>query len=387
MLWLHVPGFSRPKKEKRYGDSQIITDFVFWLIIDAFTGAGKSALISFLKLCRVKNPILLLTHPHCDHGDGFLDIMNDSFFKPTAFLCYDPESLRKGLRNNEGSKEVKKDIEYLYKLINLAEKKEIPVIFLKHRDIVEYGDIRFEVYRKQPAVVANDDKNGWEYVNDGSLCCYFPELNYWTSGDGPERIYDTVKSVGAKVKAFKIPHHGNNCSNSQAQGIKKDGGVICWYNDLEPDGIGTCGFTAYGARRCKQNGLNVLESVGDINALVFGGRAYWYHAEKSAAYACSYKGKSVLKSPSAYIIRKVLRGNYGSGDTRITKVIAAGYGPKQVQTKVNRVIEIANGIKSGRLNYGKHEKRIAKIDAELGAGYGQLVQDYINVLNGVRKAV
>ena len=34
MLWLHVPGFDRPKKETRYGDGQVITDFAFWLIID-----------------------------------------------------------------------------------------------------------------------------------------------------------------------------------------------------------------------------------------------------------------------------------------------------------------------------------------------------------------
>lgn len=99
-------------------------------------------------------------------------------------------------------------------------------------------------------------------MNDGSLCFYFYELLYWTSGDGPDRIYDLIKKLGIKVKFFKIPHHGNNCPQSQANGLKAQGANLCWYNDLEPKGIGTNEFTMYGARRCKEAGIMVLNCIG-----------------------------------------------------------------------------------------------------------------------------
>lgn len=387
MLWLHVPGFDRPKKETRYGDGQVITDFAFWLIIDSFLGAGKQVLIKFLKMLHVTEPILLLTHAHGDHGNGFFDILNDSFFHPKALICYKPSSLEKGLRNNKGSQKVKDDIAYLESLIALAKKKGVPVIYAEHGQKFQYGDIRFYTYRWQPSRVEDNDIHGWDYVNEGSICCYFPELNYWTSADGPDEPRNKMKSVGAKVLAFLICHHGNFFSQSNAQGLKKDGAVVCWYNDLEPNGIGTEDFTAFGARRCLQAGIEVFESVGDINALFFGGTAYWYHGGKQVTYKCGYAGKSILRTPPVDVVRKILRGEYGSGDTRVTKVIAAGFGPKTTQSKVNSVISIAKLIKEGKANYGKNEARLAKIDKELGKGYGQLVQDYINVLFGVREKV
>ena len=52
---------------------------------------------------------------------------------------------------------------------------------------------------------------------------------------------------------------------------------------------------------------------------------------------------------------------------------------------VNKVISLAKGIKDGSLKYGTGKKRISKIDKELGTGYGQLVQDEINVLYGIRQ--
>ena len=142
----------------------------------------------------------------------------------------------------------------LINLINEAKSKGIKVVYLKHKDKVTLGDIKFQVFRAQPAKVADDDTNAYSYTNDGSLCLYFYEIYYWTSGDGCESIYNMINSQKLKVKYFKIPHHGNNCNRTQAQGLKAMGANVCWYNDLEPKGIGTCEFTAYGARRCKEAG-------------------------------------------------------------------------------------------------------------------------------------
>ena len=76
-------------------------------------------------------------------------------------------------------------------------------------------------------------------IGDHVYHTYFPEIYYWTSGDGSESIYNFIKSLKIKVKYFKIPHHGNNCTQSQAKGLKSQGCNVCWYNDLEPKGIGT----------------------------------------------------------------------------------------------------------------------------------------------------
>ena len=390
MIWRHVPGFNRPEKETRYGSGEVVTDFMFWVVIDAFMGIGKQVMIKFLKLVKAKEPVLILTHPHCDHGDGLYDIMTDTYFSPRMFICYDPETLRVGLSSNKGSEEVRDDIDYLYRLINIAKKRGIPVKFVDHGDTLQFGEIRINVYRQQPTRVENDDTNGWEYVNNGSLCLYFPDLSYWNSGDGPANPFSLIKAVGAIVKEFMVSHHGNSWNKPNAVGAYNAGARYCWYNHLEPNGVGTTEFTKYGARRCKQAGIKVLNTIGDINVLYFKGRAYVYHDGEVGQYTCGYKGSSVLKTPPVTFIREILKGTYGSSDTRITNVIASGYGPKTTQTKVNNVVNTAIEIKTGTAAgkaYGRNATRLARLDIKFGKGYGQLIQDYINVLYGKRKTV
>ena len=89
-------------------------------------------------------------------------------------------------------------------------------------------------------------------------------------------------------------------------------------------------------------------------------------------------------------LRKILRGSYGNADERITGLIMAGFWPSNANKKVSKVVNLAKEIKTGTKlgkSYGRHQTRLNRIDAQLGAGYGQLVQDYINVLCGLRKAV
>ena len=100
-----------------------------------------------------------------------------------------------------------------------------------------------------------------------------------------------------------------------------------------------------------------------------------------------YKGKAALKMHTADVTRKVLRGSYGNGDTRTTNLLDEGYNPGLVQKSVNAVINTAKDIKSGKLDYGRNEERLKRLDKEFGSGYGQLIQDYINVLAGIRKDV
>lgn len=382
MIRCYIPGFSRPDKEVRYGDVQVLIDErkKICLIIDGGCGKGTDKLISYLKRRKLFKIYLAISHAHYDHTYGIRKIINDDDFIVLGLYCYDPDSLAKGLSNNKGSKEVRNDIASMKTLLAEAKAKKIKITYLKHGDNIKLGGIKFKVYRRQPNHVSDSDTNGWDYVNYGSLCFYFYELYYWTGGDGPESTYEFIKSLGIKVKFFKIAHHGNNCNNTQAKGLKKLGAIYCWYNDLEPKGIGTTGFTEFGARRCKENGLIVFETVGDFNWIAQSGKVIIYKSGKKYQFDVPYQPKTVLKQPTVDIIRNTFMGKYGSSDTRTSNLLDIGYYPNSVQTKINLVIKVAEQIIHKEVDYGSNEARIKNLDKKYGTGYGQLIQDEINSL-------
>lgn len=382
MIRCYIPGFSRPTEEVRYGDMQVLIDERkrICLVIDGGCGKGTNKLISYLKRRKLYKVYLAISHAHYDHTYGIRKIINDDAFIVLGLYCYDPDTLAKGLSDNKGSKEVRSDIESMKTLLSEAKDRKIKIKYLEHGDKITLGSIKCNVYRRQPKRVADDDVNGWDYVNYGSLCFYFYEQYYWTSGDGSESIFEFIKSLGIKVVFFKIPHHGNNCNNTQAKGLKKLGALYCWYNDLEPKGIGTTDFTAYGARRCKENGLTVFETVGDINWIAQSGKVIIYKNGKKYQYDVPYQPKTVLKQPTVDIIRNTFMGKYGSGDTRISNLLDKGFYPMSVQTKINLVIKVAKQIINGQVNFGSNEVRIKNLDKKYGTGYGQLIQDEINSL-------
>lgn len=383
MIRGYVLGFNRPDKERRYGDAELIRSYrgKYNLLIDGYCGSASEKLIAYLKKRKIKDIYLLLTHAHYDHYYGLYKIIQDGYFNVKKFYCYNPDTLRKGLRNNRGSDAVLEDIHALENIISIAKAKGITVVFVDHNDRIKIGDIKIDIYRQQPSRVEDDDNNGYSYINDGSLCLYFPELYYWTSGDGSEMIWNFIKSLGIKVKYFKVPHHGNNCTESQARGLKAHGCNVCWYNDLEPRGIGTEEFTAFGARRCLQAGIKVLDCIGDINWTACNGTMTIYHKGKNVgSHECKYMGLNELVSPTADIIRNIFMNKYGKGDDRVTNLLDSGYHYGNAQVMVNKVIEVAQNIIDGKLDFGKNEIRILNLDKKYGAGYGQLIQDEINSL-------
>lgn len=382
MIRGYIPGFSRPGSEVRYGDVQVIIDEKkkICLVIDGGCGKGTTKLIAYLKRRKIFKVYLAISHAHYDHIYGIRKIINDKEFTVLGLYCYDPDSLTKGLSNNRGSQEVRTDIASMKTLLSEARDKNIKITYLKHNDKVVLGNIKFKVFRKQPSRVADSDKNGWDYINKGSLCFYFYELYYWTSGDGPESAYELIKSLGIKVKFFKIPHHGNNCNNTQAKGLKQLGAIYCWYNDLEPKGIGTTDFTQYGARRCKENGLTVFETVGDLNWIAQSGKMIIYKSGKKYTYDVPFQPKTILKQPTVYVIRNTFMNKYGAGDTRTSNLLDKGFYPASVQNKINLVIKVAKQIIDGQVNYGAGDARIQTLDKKYGSGYGQLIQDEINSL-------
>ena len=179
-------------------------------------------------------------------------------------------------------------------------------------------------------------------------------------------------------------HHGNNCVRAISTWLKDHGCIYCWDNDYSTS---LTDFLMTGREDALAVGMTYFSVHGDINAIFRGGKATIYKGGKAYSYLCNYVGKNALNAATPYVCRKVLRGSYGKADARTTNLLNLGYSPTSVQNKINQIVEIANGIKDGKLDYGKNKARLQKIDAELGKGYGQLVQDYINVLCGVREKV
>jgi hypothetical protein len=200
---------------------------------------------------------------------------------------------------------------------------------------------------------------------------------------GAAKIGEFCKKRNIHAKDFQIPHHGNNCNAGRAKIMRQLGAVYCWDDSYSSD----AGFLQYGRKRCIEAGIKHYGVHGDINTLYHAGKGVIYKNGNVYAYSCAYKGKCTLRDHTADVVRKVMRGAYGNGETRITNLLDENYKPASVQKSVNSVVSIAKGILNGSMDYGKNQDRINRIDKKLGKGYGQLTQDYINVLCGVRKQV
>jgi ribonuclease BN (tRNA processing enzyme) len=337
-----IPGFARPKEETRYGDAQVITDGRYTLVIDGMCGDGSTKLIKWLKKNGYKKVWLIITHWHDDHFVGIEQILRDEYFEPQRLYCPNPAWLKPGIGGYH-SKDVEECMADGERIVALARRKKVPITYPISGSSYKLGHIKFKLYKQQPKKVAADDTHAWGFINDGSISAWFPALGYWTSGDGcgvsDQKARIRHLGLTGRIKAFKQDHHGGYCSQSNAEFYKGQGAVVCWYNDLEPKGVGTTEFTQFGARRCKQAEIPVLESVGDINFIAKSGKCVWYKDFKSYVYKCSYKGKSTLKGPTRAVAQAVIAGKYGENNSRITNLLDAGYYPIAVQGLVNKILK------------------------------------------------
>lgn len=335
MIRLQVPGFyNSDKGGPRWGDAQTIDDGTNFEVIDGYCGVGTSRLIKRLKDRGIKSPYLHISHAHGDHDEGIMAIIKDSYFSPRGLYCYDPDVLKAGLGNSE----IKSDYNYLKKIVAEAKSKKIPVTYLKHGDTIRHGEILIKVYRNNPTYAGSKaDPHGWDFVNDGSLCYWFPELGYWTSGDGCGGAYNMCKRVGAKPKFIKIDHHGNYCNQSQAQGLKSLGTLFCWDNDYS---VNITDFLKYGRGRCIEAGIKYLSCHGDINAIFFSRRAVIYKDGNIYRYACDYAGKPALADPTLENVKAVLSGKAGNDDDRTTYLLNRKMNPGLIQNEINALYKL-----------------------------------------------
>lgn len=318
----------------RLGDAQIIDDGTYYEVIDGYCGKGSDRLISTLKERKIKSPNLYITHPHYDHYDGIRRIIRDSWFKPKKLYTPNPESY------GDVSGDVRSNKQTLKNIISEAKAKGIPVTYLRNEQSVKHGDIKFTVYQN---TTEKYEGNSDAYINDRSLAFWFPDMAYLTTGDAGMWC---VEKYGLKPKFIKCGHHGNNIGTNDlkpsqmAPRLKKNGCLYYWDNDYSTK---LTDFLMTGRDDAINAGMTIFGIHGDLNAIWQSRTASIYKDYKVYRYKCAYTGKTSLKSPNLAAVEGVLRGEYGSENARISKLINAGFYPIATQNKVNEIIKLVKG--------------------------------------------
>ena len=273
----------------RYTDDKGVVKI---MVADAFQGGEPTnGLISWLKDIKAEQvDLAVATHAHGDHTGGFYDIVNAGI-PIKEFRCYHIDSIRGG---NDASRE---DSDNLLELIRWLQVRGTRVLFIDHGDVLRFGDISWHIYRNQPARAADNDTNAWDYVNNGSLVLYSPELQGIIFGDGPENPKDAIayfqKKFG-KIKIliwFLISHHGNCFSLSNAVAAKDAGAQFAYESCVEADGPGTAEWTEFGARRVVQQKITVWMQNQNIYIHAAAGKITFKQGNKTLTFSIPYKGE------------------------------------------------------------------------------------------------
>lgn len=338
MIRLHVPGLYDSDfsgGNTRLGDAQIIDDGKNFDVIDGYCGKGADRLISALKDRDIRTPFLHDSHFHWDHYDGIRRIINDTWFKPSALYCQNPDSI------TAYNSSIKSDIDAARTIIKEAKARKIPVIYLKHGDKIVHGDIKFTVYRDNPKYNGNSEA----YLNDGSLCYWFPELNYLTTGDAGMWC---AQRYNLSVKFHKGGHHGNDESgdsdnmtpSKMTKWMKNNGCLYYWDNDYSTK---LTDFLMTGREDAQNAGMKCFDIHGDINVIFFRKRAVIYKDGGIYRYDCSYNGAPTLKDPTLEIVKEVLKGKARSGDERVTYLLNRSQNYGLVQKEINELYKLIKG--------------------------------------------
>lgn len=266
---------------------------VIVMVVDAFEGGEPTrGLIDWLKSIDVKQiDLAVATHAHGDHFGGFYDVA-EAGIKIKDFRCYHIDSIR------EGNSESRKDSDNLLKLIRWLQARGTRVLFVDHGDILEFGDISWHIYRKQPkGPAAKDDPNAWSYVNDGSLVLCSPELSGIIFGDGPAAQKEAIAYFQKKFGRTKfliwvtVSHHGGHFSMSNAQSARNAGCEFAYESCVERRGPGKEEWTEFGARRLIQNGVTVWMQDENIYIHAAAGKITFKQGNKTLTYDIPYQGK------------------------------------------------------------------------------------------------
>ena len=295
MLTGYLPKFTLPSRvtDDRRGDGvAMICDGVS-MLIDGFEGGEPTnGLKSWLANKGISDiDIAVLTHGHYDHYHGLQLIEEDERFHIKVLYCYDPETLRHGVDNTANGRAVKSDIANMYNFIKTMQSHGTKVIFINHGGSIKFGSITWKIYRKQPTTFTHlDGGEAYAFLNDGSLVLYSPEVRCIFGGDGPNALKDAIAYLKDKVVFYDVSHHGNACSESNAIALKKAGCILAWQSCIERNGVGSTGWTAYGSRRVKQQGITVWQQNMDVTFTAGGGKITFRQGSNVVTADVPYQG-------------------------------------------------------------------------------------------------
>ncbi len=334
MIRGNIVGFTGNEDDCRYGDNLILNDEKEYLVSDAYMSIGATRVINRLKKLGVEKPHLAISHAHDDHSAGIRRIINDTYFKPKSLICYDPETLESGLSN----KEIRSDYNTLKTIIAEAKRRGISVRFVGNGDKIGIGEINIDVYHNQPAYKGfAADPHGWEFVNDGSLCFWFPDLLYLTTGDAG---FWCAQRYDLHPVFIKTGHHGNTAEGDtlkpaqMAKWLYLHGCRYSWDNDTSTK---ITDFLKTGRRPCIEAGMKNFNCIGDLNFVAQAGTMTIYKGGNHYTYKVPYNGRKALKYATLTVVEDVLDGKYGNNNDRITALLDSGLSPVSVQTHVNKI--------------------------------------------------
>lgn len=275
MLSGYFPKITLPsgKSDIRKGDGlALIIDGVS-MILDGFEGGEPTNrmqewLMQHIEPNTMGTHVLdlaVISHAHGDHYGGVEQLANDNRFWIREIKCYDPDSLAFGVDSSANGRALKNDIASFKAFLNRMRAKKTTVTYIDKGSSFAVGDTTWKVWRKQPTHFTSlDQGQAYAFVNEGSLALHSPETGITYGGDGSDAVKEAIEKDGWKESGEAVEHHGNDKPESAAKATKAAGCVIMWQSCIERTGAGTTGWTAYGSRRVKQQGIPVWQQDVDI---------------------------------------------------------------------------------------------------------------------------
>lgn len=262
-LHVWIPAMPQKSYSYRRGDAQIIyDDNLNAIVIDGGEEFICDQLISFCRSHGIKHVTYILSHWHPDHDRG-LKLFLESSIIVDLIYCPPPADLKK-TRDSDAAG----DYSRAQSRIALANRYNKKIIYppADQYMVIKVGEIECRIWRRSVKPSENVDYQ----VNNTSMCCYFPQFHYVTTGDTINAFDAFLQTKPGKIVIFKIPHHGNACTTKPCELLKAAGAKICWYNHAEAAGVGIGGdsFSQWGAKYCKKVGFICLRPFHEISMTV-----------------------------------------------------------------------------------------------------------------------
>ena len=321
---LYIPGFDIPKDAGvKYGDYAVFYDEAGnALVFDAGQRPASAVLREWIKKQKFVRIWIVGTHPHTDHINGIIDIINDPKIKVEKVWMTDYSALGAYTKTKYKSKSWYGRVCDMYNrcakgLYDLCRANGITVGWLTTGTHIRIGDIHCRVLWQSKSSYRSPDTDSLAgmFINNFSPMFLF-DFGYFTAGDN-ELGCDAARSVCKPVIIAQVPHHGNYADKKAFARLKPK---AAWYNYGEKNGtIGKDkGFTSWTIPVVQATGADIWNNFKDGSILM--------RFDDSTAYICGDRSdrtksyslgdyKNWSRSDQELAVEVMLR-KHGTGDAR-----------------------------------------------------------------------